>query len=861
MLHSGKNKHRSIELDNAVKEQILKLYKFSRIGIQLFRLISSRLILIGANNAADEILNIKHQPLIGKPIRKPFNKKDNSDALDNFILVARNGHTWNKERIYSKNGKTVNAFQVFVFQISEGIILALYNNIIERKKNEAGLKNKTKEYISLIKELYNQKKNISDNHEEYDSRSKEISNIINRLEQNEERQALALEATNDGIWDYNPLNNKTYFSPRWFNMLGYEKDEFPHEFRTLLDLVFEDDREYVRKEILSFLKKKETYFSIEFRMNAKDGMVRWIQSRGKSVERDDNNKILRIIGTHTDISDRKLAELAYQQQNDALKKAELKLLAINNELTNLNSRLELQHSELQLIYDKLFDSEEKFRQLAENSNDIFWLRNEKGILYLNCAFGKISGRSGEELKKNPEIIQKWIHPEDNTSFCLWPDNDKILKDNYYEEQFRIIKPDGGVRWLWARFFPICDENKKFYRIAGIASDITEQKNIIQELRIAKLKAQESDRLKTSFLANISHEIRTPMNGIVGFAEMINQENIDPALKKEYENIISLSSQQLLHIIDDIVDISKIEANQLSINKSTCNINELISELFIFYERELLRDEKNDIEISAFKELSNDESNINTDHARLRQILSNLLDNAIKFTKRGTIKFGYTIDSDNFLRFFVEDTGIGIDEELYSIIFEYFRQADEGNTRTYGGIGLGLPIAKGIVRLLGGEIWVKSDKGIGTTFYFTLPCKSVRKETKVAEIKKESITYNWHDKVILIVEDDELNYAFLKAVISQTNATMLRAENGYMALDICKNKIPDIILLDIRLPEMDGYEATRRLRKSGIRTPIIAQTAYAMSEDKIKCLEAGCNDFIAKPLKKDELLGKISSFLG
>lgn len=860
MKNTGNNTDEQVVLERIIKDQILKIFQFSRVGIQLFHLNSNTLILLGANNAADEILKVKHQPMTGKPVKDPFDDKGDSDTLNNFILVAKKGQPWCTERMDCEAGKKISAFQVFVFQVTDKMIVAAYTDITERKKNESELKNKTEECVSLIEKFHNQKKTISDEDEELDDKTKEILNIINRLEQNEERQALALEATNDGVWDYSPFDNKTYFSPRWYNMLGYKKDEFPHIYDTFLNLVFEEDREYVRKTISSFLKSKETYFSIEFRMNAKDGMVRWIQSRGKSVESDEKGKILRVIGTHTDITDRKLTELAYQQQNEALKNAEAKLLAINLELKNLNKKLESQNRELHSIYEKLVGSEEKFRQLAENSKDIFWLRNKKEILYLNCAFEKISGRSGEELKMNPDILLKWIHQDDETRFNEWPANDKILKNNHYEEQFRIIKPDGEVRWIWARYFPVLDKNEKFYRLAGIASDVTEQKRVEQELRIAKLRAQESDRLKTTFLANISHEIRTPMNGIVGFVEMINQENVDPEIKKEYENIITLSSQQLLHIIDDIIDISKIEANQLTIDKSVTNINELLSELRLFYERQFMREGKSGIELSVYKELSDDESNIYTDHARLRQILSNLINNAVKFTSRGSIKFGYTINDDKYLQFFVEDTGIGIDEELYSIIFEYFRQADEGNTRTFGGIGLGLPIAKGLTRLLGGEIWVDSRKGIGSTFCFTHPYRSIKKEKKAPEIKVEPEIYNWHDKVVLIVEDDELNYAFLKAVISQTNATIMLAQSGYEALDICKSKIPDIMLLDIRLPEMDGYETTKQLRKMNINIPIIAQTAYAMSEDKTKCLDAGCNDYIAKPLNKDELLKKMNKLL-
>ncbi len=850
----------SVKLSD-IEKQIIKLFRFSHLGFQLYKVNGSRLNLIGANNAADEILRTNNGQVIGRHIEEVVPAKENIDLLDDFELLAKNGQTLHKEQINLEGGKVASAFQIFAFKISSQLIVATYFDIAERIKNESDLKDKTKEYISLIAQPKERDKDKNIIEKECVPKFDEIQDALSRLEQSETRQALALEATNDGIWDYSPVKNKVYYSPRWFIMLGYRKDQFPHTLETMLDLVFDEDRKYVEKQILSFTDNKDTYLNLEFRMKAHDGMVRWIQSRGKSVEKDKKGNILRIIGTHTDITDRKLEELAYQQQNEALKIAEEKLKINNNELVSLNKKLESQNKELRLTYEKLLDSEEKFRQLAENSNDIFWLRNKQEILYMNSAFEKIWNRSRSEVIKNPEIIRKWIHPEDKTTFHLWPDIDKSAKNNSYTEQYRIIRPYGEVRWIWARIFPIYDKNKNFYRIAGIASDVTEQKNIEQELRIAKIKAQESDRLKTSFLANISHEIRTPMNGIVGFTEMIKEGNIDSDLRKEYENIISMSSRQLLHIIDDIVDISKIEANQLTINKAYCNINELVSELNLFFERELAAREKGtDIRLVLFKGLSDEESNIFTDQTRLRQILNNLIDNAIKFTKRGDIKFGYTLNKDNNLQFFVEDTGIGIDEELYSIIFEYFRQADEGHTRQYGGTGLGLPIAKGLVEILGGEIWVKSKEGLGTTFYFTHPYKPLDKGKKQWPEKEETIKYNWHDKKILVVEDDDLNYAFLDAVISQTNATVIRAENGHEAMSKCKNLKPDIILLDIRLPEMDGFEFTEQIRKSGIMIPVIAQTAYAMSGDRHKCMDAGCSDYIAKPLKKNELLRKMSNFL-
>ena len=224
--------------------------------------------------------------------------------------------------------------------------------------------------------------------------------------------------------------------------------------------------------------------------------------------------------------------------------------------------------------------EEMFRQFTENTNDIFWVRNEKELLYLNNQFDRILGRNRQELIENPYKISEWIHPEDRDTIEPWVNMAHLVKGKPYVEQYRIVRPDGKVRWLWSRIFPVLNEEGNIYRLIGIASDITEQKEFEEALTIAKEKAQESDMLKSSFLANISHEIRTPMNGIVGFAELISRDDLDNSTRKTYVNIMKKSSEQLVRIIDDIIDFAKIEANQIHISQEKVNINKLLDQLMI-----------------------------------------------------------------------------------------------------------------------------------------------------------------------------------------------------------------------------------------------------------------------------------------
>lgn len=463
-------------------------------------------------------------------------------------------------------------------------------------------------------------------------------------------------------------------------------------------------------------------------------------------------------------------------------------------------------------------------------------------------------------------IKRFIHPEDKPlveSFF-----GSLIKQNTPDAvTFRIIIENADraretkyVK-LNGRFLSNSDSNNR--KIAGTIQDVTDIKKHERDLLKSKEKAEESDRLKSAFLANMSHELRTPMNAIIGFSELLNIGEISHEKRKEYADIIKNKGSLLLTLIDDIIEVSKFESGHLNIHKSNTDLHHLLQELFTQHNQNKTQMGKETLEIKLSIPNKHPVS-VYTDPGRLQQVLSNLLSNAIKFTEKGEIEFGYK-QVDNKLEFFVKDTGIGISKEKQKDIFNRFRQIENTSSRHYaGGSGLGLTISKGIVELLGGKIWVESEPKKETIFYFTIPYEESKgSETLEAEENQQLNikNFNWKNKVILVAEDEEVNYKFLETVLQDTQAKVIHAENGLQVIDLIKsiNKI-DLILMDIKMPVMNGYEATREVKKINPSIPVIAQTAFSMKDDKDKCEDAGCDDYVSKPIDIKALLIKINRLL-
>jgi PAS domain S-box-containing protein len=396
-----------------------------------------------------------------------------------------------------------------------------------------------------------------------------------------------------------------------------------------------------------------------------------------------------------------------------------------------------------------------------------------------------------------------------------------------------------------------------------ALDITKIKETEKDLRAAIKKAEESDHLKSAFLANMSHEIRTPMNGILGFANLLKKPGLKGEKQQAFIEIIEKSGKRMLNIINDIIDISKIEAGLMKLDINESNVNEQIGYIYTFFKPEA---ESKGISLSFKIPLPEKEAIINTDHEKVYAILTNLVKNAIKYTEEGSIELGYILKRDTKpgeLEFYVKDTGIGIPENRQEAIFDRFIQADIANEKAHQGAGLGLAITKTYVEMLGGRIWVESVEGKGSTFYFTLPCNTEpAAETNNRQPDRQEKIATISGLKILVAEDDEVSEILLEETVKIFGNVIIKARTGVEAVNAClANPDIDLILMDIRMPGMGGYEATQKIRRFNKKVIIIAQTAYGQKGDREKSIESGCNDYIAKPVDENELKAVIIKYFG
>ena len=491
---------------------------------------------------------------------------------------------------------------------------------------------------------------------------------------------------------------------------------------------------------------------------------------------------------------------------------------------------------------KIRESEEKFRTLFENAGDGILVGNNKGeIIEVNECFLKMSGFTRDEILNNhiKQLFSSVTLNEKPLRFDLLDIGQCIISEREIIGKHGNIPIEMNSKRL----------NEKFY--LSVIRDLSERKNnekILKEkneqLIIAKEKAEESDQLKSKFLANLSHEIRTPMNGILGFSRMLNEPDITTETLNLYTNIIINSSNQLMQIIDDILEISKLETKQVKVCISEVCINNLLLEMFSIYD---IKAKENKTPLYLKTNMNDRLSTVFTDEIKLSKILNNLLDNAIRYTNKGNIEFGYQLKEKN-IEFYVKDTGIGINPEKHTMIFERFSQEDKSFSSKFGGLGLGLSIAKENVELLGGTIEVQSEKGIGSKFMFSIPYEPVFLENTDNEN-----SVNKPDLIVLIAEDEEINYLFLQTVLMKMNLNLklYHAKNGQEAIDICeKYKNIDIVLMDIKMPILNGFEATKLIKDKFPNIKIVAQTAYSQSEEELKRKEFGFDDFVIKPIKPE-----------
>ena len=503
--------------------------------------------------------------------------------------------------------------------------------------------------------------------------------------------------------------------------------------------------------------------------------------------------------------------------------------------------------------DLVLKSEEHHRLLIESTNEGYWEINKKGITSVaNNAMCDMLGFTMTEFIGKSALLFPTADSRQLLEDIIFNKSSKPIRSSEIELQHK----NGKKVYTLFNITRRKDENNYDIGAFFFVTDISKQKEALD-------KAEESDKLKTTFIKNISHEVRTPLNGIIGFLGMLNEDFLSPEERQEYTKYVIASSNQLTTIITDILEYSRLEAGQIETVLKDFNLNCLMDELYTQFQTFAESKSKTHLNLISEKPLTNENSNILTDRIKIKQILSSLLNNAIKYTADGEVRFGYNILDDNTIRFYIIDTGIGIPDSDREIIFEKFRNGSSTNNAIYGGNGLGLSISKSLIELLGGNIWFESEVGVGTTFYFNIP---ISKGDNVVNNKlyiapEINTTHKWEGKKVLIVDDVYEVFKLISVYLRDTNIKQLYAKNGAEAIEL-HNQNPDIdiVLLDIQLPDMDGYRIVKEIKSIRPELPVIAQTAFALSDDKDKTLAAGFDDYTTKPIYKTTLLNIMNKYL-
>jgi PAS domain S-box-containing protein len=546
-----------------------------------------------------------------------------------------------------------------------------------------------------------------------------------------------------------------------------------------------------------------------------------------------------------------------RRANRELRKRNRQIEQINNDLQKTNRELEIQKDAIALQYS---NSEMFYKMLVQSAEDgiSFYDRNW-ALKYANQAFYSVVGYGREEYEQ--VSIRDIVHPEDSS---YEKERISALDSNgFFESELRLRHRDGHYITLSTRSVTVKNEKGDVIGALTISRDITNLKKVHEELVKANVEAEASNRLKSSFLANISHEIRTPLNSVVGFANLLLANDITSEVKEEYIEHINHNSEKLLQIIGDIIDLSRLESSQIEITYEEASVNNIVNEVVEESRRLIKRNEKSII-LNIKNLLEENGDLIFTDKVWLKRVLNHLMDNAVKFTLEGSVQLSYSKENDN-LMFRIRDTGIGINKENLEHIFEEFRQEIDGHHRPFEGLGVGLTLAREVIERMGGRIYVQSEKGVGSEFSFSIPYRpaggGARMKIKTTGQGAANVPINWSNKKCLLVDDNKDILLYLNRVLVDTGINIITCRSGAEALDIIK-KTPDIdvVLLDMQMPEMNGIEATREIRNIRRDIPIIAQTAFIFEDDKDIILEAGCDACLIKPIRKDHLLTVMSSFL-
>lgn len=629
-------------------------------------------------------------------------------------------------------------------------------------------------------------------------------------------------------------------------LTGYEIEELMNNEKTSFnDLIIEEDREQVWENAQKGLKTRANY-QLQYRILTADKKVKWVFEQAIGIF-NTHGELDYIEGFITDITERKTAE-KIQEIIFNISKSALKALNINDLLKEIRNCL-----------SEVIDTTNFFVGFYNKD------RNTLSLPYM--------ADDKDDFEEVP--LQNTL-----SSYVINSGQSLFAKDKDFEklEQKGLVKLIGSQSKVWLGVPLKLDDdvfgiivvqsytNKNLYTnkdltllefVSDQIASVIHRKQFEEQLILAKEKAEESDRLKTVFLSNMSHEVRTPMNAIIGFSNLLKDNTLTEEERNEYIDIISNRTVDLLNIITNIIDISRFETGTIEVFNNEFKINDLFVDLFEYYQK--VKAENNKTQIELVLNQPKEIHKIISDYSKLKQIINNLLNNALKFTEKGQISFGFELDIErNEIVVFVKDTGKGIADDKMKIIFNSFRQATEGNIRVHQGLGLGLSISKKIVELLNGKIWVESIENSGSSFYFIIPLVFAKQE----EIKPAIVTSNLDlsGKIILIAEDIESNYLLLETALRRNKATVLWAKNGKQAVEMATTQKFDLILMDINMPVMDGATAARLIKDHNENQIIIAQTAFSDMNEANIAKKYNCDEILHKPISLKNLNNLLKSYL-
>ncbi len=636
--------------------------------------------------------------------------------------------------------------------------------------------------------------------------------IEQALQQSEQRFDLAVQGAKEGIWDWNVVTGAEYYSPRFKQILGYQNHEMPHHVDEWRKHLHPDDYEWVLAQIDAYLKHELPVYELTYRMRHVAGHYIWVLDRGMAVW-DETGQAIRMVGTYTDLTEQKQAEQALQE------------------------------------------SESRFKAIFNNATVGISLMGSNGYyIQTNDRFLKLMGYSHDEIVN--KTFRDITHP-DNID-----DNDKYFEQvlrnelNSYRLEKRFIRSDGQIFWadLWASAIK---RDGKLVALLGIVVDLDERKKAEAELQKAKELAETANYAKTTFLANMSHELRTPLNAILGYTQIFLRDNTMCNAHKKGVNTIHRNAEYLLTLINDVLDLSKIEAGKLELYRLNFDLQLMLQDI-----NEIFKMRTVDKNIHYYYDsLTELPVIVYGDEKRLRQILINLLSNAIKYTnKNGKVYFRVAYYNNN-IHCLVEDSGIGIDKQDIKKIFEPFQQVGSYYYRLKG-TGLGLSITNKLIKLMEGNLKVNSKLGKGSIFSINLPLPT-ESNTLINSIfhhHQQVIGFKGETLPILVADDESENRAILVKMLSLLGFKIIEATNGKQAVEMALMNKPALIFLDLIMPGMDGYEALAQIQQHQLSIPVIAVSASTFTHDIQKTIEAGFVDFISKPINYEQLLASLQKHL-